>query len=207
MVMLAGQGNGKTHVIDELCNIHFSDFFDKRRERFQNRIGELEKKTSQTQEDLKEISTIKKEILQCNHVEKIVKEQIFFVPVSFNVLDFPAEEESRLDNEAFSGCRMLYFFFSHFIFPGGDPKINNIRAFYRALENISSRITPSKAVEIIRHDLSTIDEVDSEAPVLGPNSRAFVLVDEIAKLSRIEDRKGIANDVYRSLAGISIGKR
>jgi len=202
--MLAGPGNGKTHIIDTVCRAKHTQFLKQYCIPFQHKLnlvnesildltqkreimseGEYERE-SRGLEDLK--WDLESKISDIEAVERILKEKIFFVPISFSILDDITQEEQKLSPTALLVCRMLYFYFVCFKVAGvgGSKEKLSIESFLKEFYPIITSISASQALEAIRKDQEAPDsDSDPNFPPLEPDNRAFIVVDEISKLNEV----------------------
>lgn len=178
MLMLAGAGSGKTHMIDEIP-------------RSSERV--LEWKEKQLKEAVRLVETAiatdisvdpaQKALLEARkladqsllddlaEIKKEIKETIFFVPISFNSHIRVEFAENYLGVEDLLVSRILFCYFCIGL---------DFQAFRKTFQDLFPKISVRTALDAIRYDQSCPSSEETPKPF--KTSRAVLLIDEIAKV-------------------------
>lgn len=217
MFMLAGPGNGKTHIIDTLCRAIQTQFFKRYCNTVQDKLNQVDadilslsqqREISSERENKEEIQKLSEKkgeleyrISEIDDVEKILKEKIIFVPISFDKPNEITSEEKKLSPQALLVCRMLYFYFvGPKVEESGETKEKlSIESFLDLFYPVITSVSSSQALDAIRFDQEASDsDSDPNFPPLKPDNRTFIVVDEISKLgdAGLKDHE---ESIYRSV--------
>lgn len=186
MIMLAGSGCGKTHMIDTIPRS--LSIVDEDIQRLQDILAAL----NSSDESTETIQYIRAKIRELEEIKTFVQKKVIFLPITFNNrTEYEPDLEASYSPEVLLISRVLFTYFS--------TLPTTFTVFCQTFHSLIKSITLREAVECIRFDQMNGGDTDLERDNRKTeDSRVLLMVDEIAKVGDINKQKGLYSAIKQN---------